>query len=104
MKIYIFIDDEREEMFNKIATKVGYKYIHCHSYETAIGCIELYKDSKLILDFDHDLGLGKTGYDVAKYIIENDIAIEGFKIHSMNPVGVSNIRQLLTHYNRKEIN
>ena len=62
------------------------------------------KDSQLILDFDHDLGLGKTGYDVAKYIIENDIAIEGFKVHSMNPVGVSNIRQLLTHYNRKEIN
>ena len=104
MKIYIFIDDEREEMFDKIATKVGYKYIHCHSYETAIRCIELYNDSQLIIDLDHDLGLGKTGYDVAKYIIENDIAIEGFKIHSMNLIGVSNIRQLLTHYGYKEIN
>ena len=103
MKIYIFVDDEREEMFDKIATKVGYKYIHCNSYETAIGCIELYKDSQLIIDFDHDLGLGKTGYDVAKYIVENDIAIEGFKVHSMNVVGVSNIRQLLIHYGYKEI-
>ena len=101
MKIYIFIDDEREEMFNKIATKVGYKYIHCHSYETAIGCIELYKDSQLILDFDHDLGLGKTGYDIAKYIIENDIAIQGFKIHSMNVVGRKNIHDLLIHYGYK---
>ena len=36
--------------------------------------------------------------------IENDIAIEGFKIHSMNLIGVSNIRQLLTHYGYKEIN
>ena len=101
MKIYIFIDDEREEMFNKIATKVGYKYIHCHSYETAIGCIELYKDSQLILDFDHDLGLGKTGYDIAKYIIENDIAIEGFKIHSINVVSKKNIYDLLIHYGYK---
>ena len=103
MKVYIFIDDGREEMFNKIATKVGYKYIHCHSYETAIGCIELYKDSQLILDLDHDIADIKTGYDIAKYIIENNISLIGFKIHSKNPVGVFNIRQLLTHYGYREL-
>ena len=53
--------------------------------------------------FDHDLGVDKTGYDVAKYIVEHQIEIKGFKIHSANPVGRFNIRQLMTHYGYKEL-
>lgn len=106
MIIYIFLDDEREELFDKISTKVGYKYIHCHSYATAVGCIDMYNtiDNEIIVDFDHDIAEEKTGYDVAKYIIENNIGLKGFKIHSMNVVGKHNIRQLLSHYGYKEIN
>ena len=56
-----------------------------------------------IISFDHDLGEDKTGYDIAKYIVENNINIGGFNIHSMNVVGRKNIRDLLTHYGYKEI-
>lgn len=40
----------------------------------------------------------KTGYDIAKYIVENKIPLYGFVCHSMNPVGRSNIEDLLCHY------
>jgi hypothetical protein len=103
MRYYVFIDDERDEMYDRISTTVGYTYMHCHNYDSAIGCIELYKDKELIVDFDHDIADTKTGYDVAKYIVENQIPLLGFKIHSMNSVGVANIRQLLTHYGYREI-
>lgn len=98
-KLYIFLDDEREEMFNNINFS---NKIHCYNYEE---CIKIIKDNiknnNIIVDFDNDLGLGKEGYDVAKYIVENQIPLLGFKIHSMNPVGRKNIYDLLTHYNYK---
>lgn len=55
---------------------------------------------------DHDLGSAnrKSGYDVAKIIVEYGLPLNGFHILSMNPVGANNIRQLLTHYGYKEIN
>lgn len=52
----------------------------------------------MAIDFDHDLGIGKTGYDLAKYIVENNIHLEFFRVHSMNPVGARNISELLEHY------
>ena len=39
-----------------------------------------------------------TGYDIAKYIIINQIKINVIAIHSANPVGRFNIEQLLSHY------
>lgn len=69
------------------------------------------KNEVLILDLDHDLGetedgyneLARTGYDVCKWIIENNSQQLYFHIHSMNPVGAQNMRQLLTHYGYKEL-
>jgi hypothetical protein len=51
------------------------------------------------ISLDHDLGTEKTGYDIAKFIEEN--AINGTlgkmicKVHSMNPIGVINIKLAL---------
>jgi hypothetical protein len=51
------------------------------------------------ISLDHDLGTEKTGYDIAKFIEEN--AINGrlpkmkCKVHSMNPIGVLNIKLAL---------
>ena len=45
------------------------------------------------------MGEEKSGYDIAKYIVENKISITGYKVHSMNPVGAWNINQLMEHYN-----
>lgn len=55
------------------------------------------------IDFDHDLGSEEySGYDVAKYIIQCGAPLVSFSIHSSNPVGANNIRQLLTHYGVRE--
>lgn len=91
-------------------------YIWCQTYSSAVNCILVHSlgDNKInIIDFDHDLGdeafdgfgdrIERTGYDVAKFIVVNQISINGFHIHSMNPVGVKNIRELLIHYGYKEI-
>ncbi len=47
------------------------------------------------ISFDHDLGEGPTGYDVAKFIEEGAhvgmLKPISYKIHSANPVGAANI-------------
>ena len=76
-------------------------YFVCRSYEDFIDlCSILMFLGKSInfVDFDHDLGTEKTGYDVAKYIVENNIPVDCFSVHSSNSVGKDNIEQLLTHY------
>ena len=59
--------------------------------------VEKYKNEILYISFDHDLGEIKTGYDIAKYLVENEIKAY-YNIHSANPVGRFNIEQLLQHY------
>ena len=73
----------------------------CRNYKSAIATIEYFSLCEGGIDFislDHDLGEEKTGYDIAKYIVENNISIKAFSCHSMNPVGKKNIEELLTHY------
>lgn len=81
-------------------------YYWCKDYDTAIQAIRAYiifgYDINHI-SFDHDLGGEKSGYDVAKYLVENQIDIKCFSVHSMNPVGRNNIIQLLTHYGYAEL-
>lgn len=95
---YLFIDDIREpEHF------IGIEIYVARSYNKAINMLKNVKFDAI--SFDHDLGEDKTGYDIAKYIIENHIKFkQGFKIHSANPVGKFNIEQLLTHYGYNKIN
>ena len=94
---YIFVDDLRTIPPLDEEKYVG---ITCRTYDTAVDTIKICHDSKVdfVLDLDHDLGLGKTGYDICKYIVENQIPVKFVKIHSMNPVGCGNMRQLLSHY------
>ena len=102
-KYGLWLDDERQptEIFKKIVER----YFVAESYEDAIFYLanftedENYED--LFISFDHDLGEEKTGYDLAKYLLEHDIYIGGFTIHSMNPVGAKNIYDLLSHYDYK---
>ena len=44
------------------------------------------------------MGEEKTGYDICKFIVENQISILGYALHTMNPVGRQNMYQLLSHY------
>lgn len=59
-----------------------------------------------IISFDHDLGLEKSGYDCAKWLI--DFLIENktecmpeIYCHSMNPVGKENILSLFWSFERR---
>lgn len=57
------------------------------------------------ISLDHDLGTDKTGYDCAKWLCEycyvNGLPLPDWNVHSANPVGSSNIRQLLQSFERK---
>lgn len=53
------------------------------------------------MSLDHDLGsypdgsLRKTGYDLVKWICENDVSINKIYIHTDNPVGRENMFETL---------
>lgn len=87
---YIWVDDVRNPTIPNATW--------CRSYESAIAAINNSYEDSIVLCLDHDLGEEKTGYDIAKYIVENNIPISLIQIHSANPVGRSNMNQLLTRY------
>ena len=90
--INIWIDDLREPPLN---------YAWCKNYDRAIKTIKyclLFGKGIGHISFDHDLGEEKSGYDIAKYLVENQINVTCFSVHSANPVGKFNIEQLLLHY------
>lgn len=81
MKNYLYIDDIRIP-----EKKQDYQLYIARNYNEAINALTQQEFD--IISFDHDIGIGKTGYDIAKYIVENNIKIkEGFFVHSSNPVG-----------------
>jgi len=50
------------------------------------------------ISLDHDLGSKKSVYDVAMYIVKNNIYPRQIYIHSANTVGAQNIYQLINRY------
>lgn len=87
----IFLDDIR-------AIPRGYE--GARSYSEFIRIFEKNKGNVEEISLDHDLGEVKSGYDAAKWIVENDY-FDGLKtiiIHSANPVGVRNMIQLFDRY------
>jgi hypothetical protein len=81
----IWLDDERQPPSDR------WTWI-----KTGEEALEALKNDRVDeISFDHDLGLGKSGYDVAKWIEE--MAANGaidtvvWKVHSANVVGRKNI-------------
>ena len=99
----LWLDDERKPS-KEFLNRVENCYV-AETFEDAIFYLANFREDEsyddLYIDFDHDLGEGKTGYDFAKWLLEHKIEIGGFGIHSMNPVGAKNIYELLTHYGYK---
>lgn len=64
-----------------------------------------------VVSFDHDLGVDdqgnelKSGYDTAKwlcnYCAENGLPLPSCNVHSANPVGAENIRNLISSFQKK---
>jgi hypothetical protein len=89
----LWVDDVRPVPNNYIG---DYYLIIARSYDAAIKELNRFRYDVICLD--HDLGEEKTGYDICKYIIENRISCNEFRIHTSNPVGRQNMTQLLSRY------
>lgn len=89
----LYVDDIRQvpNSFNDY-----YNVTKVTNYVDAIQ--ELQKSCFEYIDLDHDLGEEKTGYDICKYIIENNIQCKTLYIHTSNPVGRYNMEQLIKRY------
>ena len=111
MKYFIYVDDIRtnDSFYKSLPNYNEWKIIIARNYQDAIRFLRECSDGSIIIDLDHDLGfdgilkMERSGYDICKYIVENQIPITAFHIHSMNPVGAHNMRSLLTHYGYHEI-
>lgn len=86
--MFLYVDDIRNPISNS--------WNVARNYREAITLIE--NNNIQFLSLDHDLGERKTGYDIAKFIVEKGIEIKQINIHSANPVGRDNIIQLIKHY------
>lgn len=112
MDTYIYIDDIRtNDSFYRTLIGDWAPFI-CRDYQESIDVITQHAQAgdRIILDLDHDLGFDDddddvelNGYDICRYIVESNLPIYAFHIHSMNPVGAANMRQLLSHYGIPEI-
>lgn len=94
IKYYLYVDDER---FCSCIPK-DVSLVTVRNYKAAIDFLGQHRDDNVIIDLDYDLGEEKTGYDICKFIIENEIPLLGYILHTMNPVGRQNMKQLLSHY------
>ena len=105
----LYIDDLRHPKTNK-------NWIVLRNYENTIQWLKSHGCPHYI-SFDHDLGMkgsleAKSGYDIAKWIVNQDIELNGefipkefeFNVHSANPVGAKNISSLLNNYLKQKYN
>lgn len=94
----LFLDDEREPPSD------GGEWVIVRSYDEAVLLMQE-RGCPIYMSFDHDLGEGRNGLDVAKWMIDQDLVErdfmpDGFQfyVHSQNPVGAKNINTLLLSY------
>lgn len=89
-----------------IRTPPTSEWVWAKTYEDAVSLIEENGLPEHI-SFDHDLGdsEAKTGYDLAKWIVNADLdgkidisSTWTYTLHTANPVGRENIRSLLDNY------
>lgn len=78
-------------------------WVIARSFEEAVAHVEE-RGMPSFISFDHDLGTGKSGKDFANWLVDRDLDHPsipdcfGFEVHSGNPVGRRNIRDLLDAY------
>ena len=95
MTYTLFIDDER--------FPVSAESVIVRSFDKAVEYVET-NGTPVHVDFDHDLGDGKTGHDFAKWLVDRALDGHGFPesyaVHSQNPIGAQNIRATMDAYLR----
>ncbi len=104
MKTLLWVDDYRNPFENDWLnfSPIGRncKVIWVKSYKEAIKFLKKSWPDAICLD--HDLGDEKTGYDIAKYIVDKCIfknfPLPYYNSQSSNPVGRENIISLFENY------
>ena len=102
MNFNIYLDDLRP--LPNIYKEDKNLWVVVRSYKDFVKTIEK-EGIPNFISFDHDLGIEedgteKTGYDCAKWLVEKNIVLKGFAVHSANPVGAKNIETLLNNFKR----
>jgi hypothetical protein len=102
MTYHLFIDDER------FPPDDGKNWNIVRTSDEAIGCVIMCGVPEFV-SYDHDLGGDDTSMKFIWWMIDAylDGKIDGFPVnytvHSQNPVGARNIRELLDAFIRTEI-
>lgn len=104
----IFLDDERDPPMLPMQ-----EWIICRSYDDFVSIVRM-NGFPGYISFDHDLGQGKTGHDVAKWLLDRvlndpDDFPENFRyyVHSQNSIGKKNIEgtiEDILRYVRSRVN
>lgn len=104
MRTLLWVDDARnpfkDDWLNFSPIGQSCRVVWAQSYQEAIDFLENEWPDAICLD--HDLGEEKSGYDIAKYIVDDCInkgkKLPLFASQSANPVGRENILKLLQNY------
>ena len=117
MMYKLFLDDERlPKSVTWVEMPLG-PWIIARNYDQFVKYI-MQHGLPSFVSFDHDLGLEhyivgapkyneykeKTGHDCAKWLVEycmnNNLEFPEYQVHSMNPIGSTNIRSYIESYKK----
>lgn len=106
MKRLLWIDDYRDpyegDRLRMTPLAPPFEVLRATSYCDAVALMEQQWPDAVCLD--HDLGEERTGYDVAKYIVNRCLTealpLPAYASQSDNPAGRENILRLLDNYKR----
>jgi CheY-like chemotaxis protein len=93
--VILIVDDEqvRHDIAESIFTKEGHTLLHAFNYEEGKQILETSTQPIGLLLLDHDLGMGKTGSDLAGFIL-NELDLSRFPAqavcHSWSSEGAKN--------------
>lgn len=102
----IWLDDERdpsESRWNKYFPIGNPVVIWLKSFDEFVQWIS-HNGLPDAICFDHDLGLGPSGFDAAKwltdYCLDSGASLPAWNIQSANPIGKQNIASILHSFER----
>lgn len=106
-KVLLWVDDARDpfgdDWLNFSPIGRNCEVIWLQTAEDAISWLENHWPDAICLD--HDLGEGKNGYDIAKFIVEKAISghlkLPKYTSQSANPIGRENILKLFQNYEKR---
>lgn len=107
--MYIFLDDYRVPQDVRWIALPFVEWTIVRSYDEFVSLVSSLTKQPKFIAFDHDLADAhyrgdfstgaRTGYDCAKFLLsvceEKNWSVPKYTVHSLNPVGAQNIRNLL---------